>query len=143
MPIEFQTLITKLFPPDRGIRLTGVIVGDQSVQVQLTAMVPTASCPDCATPSSSVHSHYQRRLADLPWGALAVRLQLLVRKFVCRNLTCARRIFTGRLPDVAAPYARKTMRLVNALRAIGMALGGGAAAPPAGPPPAPPPGAPP
>jgi transposase len=52
------------------------------VQVQLTAMAPTASCPDCATPSSSVHSHYQRRLTGLPWGALAVRMQLLVRKFV-------------------------------------------------------------
>jgi transposase len=75
-----------------------------------------------------VHSHYQRRLADLPWGALAVRLQLLVRKFVCRHVTCARRIFTERLPDVAAPYARKTMRLVNALRAIGIALGGQAGA---------------
>ena len=45
MPIEFQTLITKLFPPDRGIRLTDVIMGDQSVQVQLTAMAPTASGP--------------------------------------------------------------------------------------------------
>jgi transposase len=128
MPIELQTLITELFPPDRGIRLTEVIVGDQSVQVQLTTTAPTASCPDCATPSSSVHSHYQRRLADLPWGALAVRLQLLVRKFVCRHGTCARRLFTERLPDVAAPYARKTMRLVNALRAIGLALGGQAGA---------------
>src|ERR671924_164685 len=134
MPIEFQTLITKLFPPDRGIRLTEVIVGDQSVQVQLTVMAPTASCPDCATPSSAVHSHYQRRLADLPWGAPAVRLQLLVRKFVCRNFTCARRIFTERLPDVAAPYARTTHRLTTVLRAIGMALGGGAGGPPPAPP---------
>src|SRR5262245_45449882 len=114
MPIGLQTLLTKLLPPDRGIRLTDVIVGDQSVQVQLTARAPTASRPDCATPSSSAHTHYQRRLADLPWGALAVRLQLLVRKFVCRNFTCARRIFTERLRDVAAPSARKIMRLVNA-----------------------------
>jgi transposase len=128
MSIKFQTLITELFPPERGIHLTEVIVGDQSVQVQLTAIAPTASCPDCATLSSSVHSHYQRRLADLPWGSLAVRLQLLVRKFVCRHVTCARRIFTERLPDVAAPYARKTLRLVNALRAIGIALGGQAGA---------------
>jgi transposase len=105
-----------------------VIVGDQSVQVQLTATAPSASCPDCATSSSSVHRHDQRRLADLPWGALAVRLQRLVRKFVCRNFTCAHRIFTERLPDVAAPYARKTLRLVNALRAIGMAFGGEAGA---------------
>jgi hypothetical protein len=128
MTHELRTLITKFLPPVRGIRLTGVIVGDQSVQVQRTATAPTASCPDGATPSSSVHSHYQYRLADLPWGTLAVRLQLLVRKFVCRHVACARRIFTERLPDVAASYDRNTMRLVNALRAIGLALGGEAGA---------------
>jgi transposase len=128
MSHELQILVNELLPPTCGIRLTEVIVEDQSVQVQLTAIAPTALCPDCATPSSSVHSRYQRRLADLPWGSLAVHIQLLVRKFVCRHVTCARRIFTERLPDVAAPYARKTMRLVNALQAIGIALGGQAGA---------------
>jgi transposase len=128
MSHELQILVNELLPPTCGIRLTEVIVEDQSVQVQLTAIAPTALCPDCATPSSSVHSRYQRRLADLPWGLLAVHIQLLVRKFVCRHVTCVRRIFTERLPDVAAPYARKTMRLVNALQAIGIALGGQAGA---------------
>jgi transposase len=128
MPIELQTLITKLFPPDRGIRLTEVTIEDASVRLQLTAIAPTALCPDCTVPSSSIHRRYQRCLTDLPWGALAIRMQLLVRKFVCRQVTCARRIFTERLPDVAAPYARKTHRLVKALQAIGMALGGHAGA---------------
>jgi hypothetical protein len=93
--------MSEVFPPTCGICLTEVMVEDQSVQVQLTAIAPTALCPDCATPSSAVHSHYQRRLADLPWGSLAVRIQLLVRKFVCRHVTCARRIFTERLPDTS------------------------------------------
>ena len=124
MSLELQTLITELLPPTRGIRLTEVTVQDESVQLQLTAIAPTALCPDCAVPSSSIHSRYQRRLADLPWGSLAIRMQLIVRKFVCCHLTCARRIFAERLPDFAAPYARKTMRLVNALQAIGIALGG-------------------
>jgi transposase len=128
MSLELQTLIIELLPPTCGIRLTEVTVQDGSVQLQLTAITPTASCPDCAVPSSSIHSRYQRRLTDLPWGSLVVRLQLLVRKFVCRHATCARRIFTERLPDVAAPYARQTMRLVNVLQAIGLALGGQAGA---------------
>jgi transposase len=64
----------------------------------------------------------------LPRGALAVRIQLMVRKFVCRNATCTRRIFTERLPDVVATYARQTCRLVKALQAIGAALGGNAGA---------------
>src|SRR4030095_1218158 len=68
-----------------------------------------------------------------------VRLQLCVRKWFCRNRACPRRIFTERLPTVAAPWARRTLRLPppalaprprRALRlaqrlvALGMALGG-------------------
>jgi transposase len=55
-------------------------------------------------PSSSVHSRYQRHLTDLPWGARLVRLQLTVRKFVCRQPTCAadfspeRPYFAGKSP---------------------------------------------
>jgi transposase len=42
--------------------------------------------------------------------------------------TCARRIFTERLPDFVAPSARKTTRLIAVLQAIGIALGGNAGA---------------
>jgi transposase len=75
-----------------------------------------------------VHSRYQRYLTDLPWGTRPVLIQLTVRKFVCQNPRCERRIFTERLPAFVPVYARKTRRLVTALRAIGMALGGQAGA---------------
>jgi transposase len=65
---------------------------------------------------------------DLPWGPLTVRIRLLVRTFVCRIPTCTRRIFTERVPELVAPYARKTHRLIAALQAIGVALGGQAGA---------------
>ena len=51
------------------------------MRLQLTATAPTAACPCCAVPSSSIHSRYQRHLTDLPWGTRAVRIQLTVRKF--------------------------------------------------------------
>jgi transposase len=51
-------------------------------------------------------------------------LQLRVRKWFCRNRACPRRIFTERLPTVAAPWARRTLRLAQRLVALGMALGG-------------------
>src|SRR5262245_40352558 len=128
MALELRTLMTALLPPTRGISLTEVSVEDASVGLRLTATAPTAACPDCAVPSSSVHSRYQRRLTDLPWGTRAVRLQLTVRKFLCRNRACGRRIFTEHLPELVAAYGRKTHRLVTILRAIGMALGGQAGA---------------
>jgi transposase len=128
MAHELQTLITTLFPRARGIRLTEITIENESVRLQLTATAPTAACPRCAVSSSSVHSRYQRRLTDLPWRTHAMHLQLTVRKFFCRNPSCARRIFTERLPALVAAYARNTSQLVMALRAIGMALGGNAGA---------------
>lgn len=128
MTLELHALMTKLLPPTRGIRLIEVAIEDASVQIQLVAIAPTAACPDCTMPSSSIHSRYQRRLADLPWGSCAIHIQLTVRKFVCRHTACPRRIFTERLPDLVATYARKTHRLITVLRAIGLALGGNAGA---------------
>jgi transposase len=128
MAHELHTLITTLLPPTWAVRLTKVTVEQASVRLQLMATAPTAACPRCATPSSSVHSCYQRQLADLPWGSLAVRIRLTVRKFLCRNPSCARRIFTERLPDLTAPIARSTTRPAAVLRAIGIALGGKAGA---------------
>jgi transposase len=110
------------------MHLTEVTMEQASMRLQLTATAPTAACPRCAVSSSSVHSRYQRHLTDLPWRTHAVHLQLMVRKFFCRNPSCARRIFTERLPALVAAYARKTSQLVTALRAIGGALGGNAGA---------------
>jgi transposase len=57
-----------------------------------------------------------------------MHLQLTVRKFLCRNPTCVRRVFTERLPNLVAAYGRQTHRLATVLRAIGLALGGNAGA---------------
>jgi transposase len=124
MPVKFQTLISAFLPPTRGIRLLEVSIEDASVRLQLMVTAPTAACPCCAVSSSSVHSRYQRHLTDLAWGTRAVRIQLTVRKFRCRNRACGRRIFTERVPDLVAAYGRHTHRLATALRAIGLALGG-------------------
>jgi transposase len=119
MAPELQTLITALLPPSCAVRLTEVTLEQASVRLHLTATVPPAACPRCTVSSSSIHNRYQRHLTDLPWGTRAVHLQLIVRKFLCRNPTCARRMFTERLPALVATYARKTGQLAAALRALG------------------------
>ena len=125
---KLRTCVTPLLPATRAVRLTGMTIEREYVLLQLTIKAPSACCPRCATPSASVHSRYQRHLMDLPWGTRPVRIRLTVRKFVCRNPSCRRRIFTERLPELVAAYARKTHRLVTALQAIGVALGGQAGA---------------
>lgn len=99
-------------------RLTLTVLSRQSV----------ARCPVCAHPSARIHRGYQRTLADLPWAFFSVIVQLKVRKFFCINGHCKRRIFTERLPDVVAPWARRTQRLAERLTGIGLALGGAAGA---------------
>jgi transposase len=128
MAHDLDTLIMVLLPPTCAVHLTKVTMEQAAVRLELTATTPTTCCPDRAGASSAVHSRYQRRLTDLPWGARAVHIQPTVRKFVCRQPTCARRIFTERLPELVAPSARKTMRLIAVLRVIGLALGGQAGA---------------
>jgi transposase len=110
------------------VHLDAVTVEAETLELQLTTTAPSACCPLCAMPSTRVHSRYQRHLTDLPWGSLSVRIRLTVRTFECRTATCARRIFTERLPALVAVSARCTCRLVAALRAIGIALGGNAGA---------------
>ena len=95
---------------------------------QITLLVRSTQtrvpCPLCATPARRIHSRYTRTLADLPWAEYRVRLQLRVRKWFCRNRHCQRRIFTERLPTVAAPWARRTLRLAQHLVDVSLALGG-------------------
>jgi hypothetical protein len=78
----------------------------------------------CGRQSEKAHSRYRRRLADLPWEGIAVKLILSVRKFFCLNPDCRGRIFCERLPGLAAPYAHKTLRLNELLTGLGVALGG-------------------
>lgn len=85
---------------------------------------PTAIRPLCQKSSQRVHSRYYRTLQDVPCASFALRLQLGVRKFFCLNGGCQRRIFTERLPQVTAPWARRTGRLAQRLIAIAVALGG-------------------
>lgn len=88
----------------------------------------TPSCPLCGTPSRRVQSRYERRLDDLPWHGVAVRLVLRVRRLFCDKDGCARRIFAEPIPEVAPRYARKTARLALAVELIGFAIGGRAGA---------------
>jgi transposase len=91
----------------------------------VSAPTPSQSaCPLCGGLSGRVHSHYTRTLADLPWSGRVVAIQVRARRFRCTSSECRRRIFTERLPEVVCPRARRTARLGDVQRHIGLALGG-------------------
>jgi transposase len=115
-----------LLPDATVLRLEAYEVDEAAAQITLRVQSTQSSapCPLCATPARRIHSDYGRTLADLPWAQYRVSLQLRVRKWFCRNRRCRRRIFTERLPTIAAPWARRTLRLAQRLVALGVALGG-------------------
>jgi transposase len=76
-----------------------------------------------------VHSHYQRRVTDLPLSGRIVQLMVIARRFRCDAVLCGRQIFTERFPDgVLASSARRTTRLDCIVHHLGLALGGRPAA---------------
>ncbi len=131
MLTEILNLILHLLlPGSTNLRLETIIADEQirrlTLEVTSTQRLPT--CPLCQTPSGRVHSRYPRTLADLPWADVAVQLHLKVRKCFCPSNDCPRKIFSERVPSIAAPWARRTTRLATTQQRIGLALGGAAGA---------------
>ena len=125
-----MTLLTHWLPATPPLHLDTWHLDGTTTQLtlQVTSMQTLVHCPVCRFPTRRIHSRYARTVADLPWGPWRVVLQLHVRKFFCANGRCTRRIFTERLPQLVAPWARRTQRLAAWLAHIAVALGGAAAA---------------
>lgn len=117
-----------ILPDPTRLHLLHLSAAVQSITATVITTAPSACCPLCDQPSTRVHSRYTRRLADLPWHGIAMKLVLHTRKFFCDNPDCARQIFTERLPEIIAPYARRTQRLDQWFTAVGFAAGGAAGA---------------
>lgn len=117
-----------LLADPEAIRLEKIIQHPGSLTLVVKATRQQAGRPRCHRPSARVHSYYTRMVADLPWHGVAVRLALNTRRFRCKNSLCTKRVFCERLPRVVAHYGRKTVRMEEALRLIGLLLGGEAGA---------------
>lgn len=114
---------TSLPSPD-SVQLERMVETGKGYTLHMSTCRPAVPCPDCAHYSHRVHSHYDRKLADLPLEGKPVYLRLRTRRFYCGNGACMRGIFTEPLPDFAKRYARRTLGLHQALHLIGLALGG-------------------
>lgn len=121
-PTQMSTI--PLFALPSGIEITACTHQEGVLCVSLLSTQSSSPCPLCGTAATRIHSHYQRRLTDLPCTGQPVRFQLSVRKFFCDESTCPRKIFTERLPPFVTPGARMTARLFQMLQSIGLATGG-------------------
>ncbi len=122
-------LIAKLVLPETDfLRLDEIVIASDCVTITATSCLTQALCPSCRETASREHSRYTRSPGDLPLAGRRIRLRLNVRRFFCDNPACQRRTFVERLPGVVRTCARRTERLAEVQRQIGMALGGEAGA---------------
>jgi transposase len=121
-----MSVLSHLLPDSAKLKLENCILDEIKTQINMivSAITRVVNCPVCKQPTHKIHSRYERKLADLPWADQSITIQLRVRKFFCINTLCKRRIFTERLTNVTAPWARRTLRLAQRLSAIGLANGG-------------------
>jgi transposase len=107
LPSTYMKVISLLGWKD-AVRCQAIKLEADHIQLHLATKTEIALCPFCGYPANHIHSHYGRKLADLPWTGKPVLIFLQVRHFFCDNQQCSHKIFTGRL--TAAPaYARKAL----------------------------------
>nr|WP_246496980.1 ISL3 family transposase [Sphaerisporangium rubeum] len=99
-----------------GLRIVGRTVGQG------------AACTACGVLSLRVHGRYRRRLGDLAVGGEPAVIELEVRRFVCVNPSCGRKIFAEQVPEVTYRHGRRSLPLTMALASIALALAGRAGA---------------
>ena len=63
------------------------------------ARVDAGTCPRCGTRSVTVHGRYRRRLVDAAIGGHPLIVDLLVRRWRCRDADCATVTFAEQIPD--------------------------------------------
>jgi Transposase/zinc-finger of transposase IS204/IS1001/IS1096/IS1165 len=116
--------VSPFLPLSDGLFIERVTASARELLVQVFSSLPNASCPLCGVQAWCIHSRYIRRVADLPSAGRHVTLLLSVRKFFCPNPACSRTIFAEQFPDLVPSYARLTIRLREALVALGLATSG-------------------
>jgi transposase len=100
-----------LFPAELQLRVDGVEMEKNTVNISVASTNGRSVCPHCQTISERIHSSYNRHPADLPLADYTVRLGMAVHRFFCDNGDCEAKTFTERIPAFIQHYARRTDRL--------------------------------
>jgi len=112
-----------VLPAEWGLRVRSVEAFQDGWIIQVEGN-SRARCPLCRAISVSRHSRYWRTIRDLPVQGAPVALRVRLSRWRCRNGHCKRRIFSERIPSVAAPHRQRTERLEEVIQIVGHSLGG-------------------
>jgi len=113
-----------LFPAELQLRVDGIEMEQDIVNISVTSTNGRSVCPHCQTISERVHSSYNRHPTDLPLADYTVRLDMAVHRFFCDNGDCEARTFTERIPAFIQHYAHRTNRLAGKQQKVALEAGG-------------------
>ena len=113
-----------LFPSGTSLQVLAATLTTDKMHVDIAATASTAPCSNCHSRATRIHSRYHRTLADLPVAKLPLYLRLQVRRFYCDNPACHKRTFSEPVLDLTRPFARRTTRLADEQRQLGLDVGG-------------------
>lgn len=105
-----EDIIIKQLSPD--LQCDDYHIRDKRIIFNISSNKKSLPCPYCGTPSSKVHSTYERELQDIPLHDKQTILLLLTRKFFCPNTDCSHKTFSERF-DFAPPREKRTTRLTE------------------------------
>lgn len=83
---------------------------DNTIYIKVVSNRESVCCRYCNTPSTKVHSHYNRSFQDLPMQGKKVEIIIKNRKMFCLNPDCGKRTFAETF-DFLSYKAKKTHRL--------------------------------
>ncbi len=101
--------------PDPDLELMQIYPTNESLLITLKGNRTSSTCPSCSKKSSRIHSHYTRKVQDLPIGEKSCELLILSRRWFCDNPDCTVKIFTERF-DWLSSNGRRTKRTEEVLR---------------------------
>lgn len=101
-----------------GIRLKIANIASGKITFSAKSKSEHAFCSCCSKKSKSIHSYYIRKLSDLPASTCSVSIELVVRRFFCKNPKCQRKIFSEQPGPEISAYSRMTKRAIRRLQDI-------------------------
>ena len=78
-------LVHTLLADPEAIRLVCIRPSFNDITMIVKTASPQAQCPRCQRRSSRIHCRYLRRVADLPWHGVSIKLEMHTRRFCCRS----------------------------------------------------------
>jgi len=104
---------------DKNLECVRYEVKDDRIVIWVKSSKKGAACPYCGTPSTRVHSIYERTLQDLPIQGKKVTIVLICRKMFCDNENCSKKRFAETF-EFVNPKGKMTKRLEEEIVKISM-----------------------